>query len=228
MRPECEDIRALSAELALGIASGEERARVLDHAANCRECTHALQQLTAVTDQLLLLAPEEEPPSGFEERVLAKIRPEPVRRRPFKQRLWRPLLAGAAGAALASGILVASFNNDVQLAHDYRQALAAADGSRFVAVPVRDGAGAKRGSVSMYKGRPSWIVVSLSPGSRVPVRAAEIVSRDGRRVPLSGFQLRGGVWGGPLPVPLEQVASVQLLGPGGRSELVGYMNGNWR
>jgi hypothetical protein len=226
MRPECEEIQSLSAELALGIASGEERARVLEHAATCRDCSNSLKQLTAVTDHLLLLAPEEEPPRGFEERVLARIQPQKVRR-PWPMRLMRPAFAGAVGAVLASVVLVASYSNDHRLANEYRQALDAANGSRFAAVPLRDGTGAKRGSVSMYKGKPSWIVVALSPGAPTPVRAAEIVSRDGRRIPLTGFALRSGVWGGPLPVPLEKVASVQLLGPGGRSELAGFMTAHW-
>jgi Putative zinc-finger len=226
MRPECEDIQSLTAELALGIASGEDRARVLKHAATCRDCSKSLEQMTGVTDQLLLLAPAEEPPSGFEERVLAQIQPREIRV-PLRRRLFRPLVAAAVGAALASGVLVASFNNDVQLASEYRQALAAANGTRFAAVPLRDGAGVKRGSVSMYKGNPSWLVVALPANAHVPVQGAEIVSRSGQRIPLDGFQLRSGVWGGALPLPLEKVASVQLLGPGGRSELVGYMNKNW-
>jgi hypothetical protein len=129
---------------------------------------------------------------------------------------------------LASVVLVGAFQNDHKLADQYRQALAAANGSRFAAMPVRDGVGTKRGSVSMYKGKPSWIVVSLSPGRQLPVQRAEVVSRSGQRIPLNGFRLRAGVWGGRLPLPLEQVASVQLLGPGGRTELVGYMNGSWR
>lgn len=227
MRPECDDIRALSAELALGIASGEERARVLDHTADCHDCSRALQQMTSVTDQLLVLAPEDEPPSGFEERVLARVRPAKVRR-PLWQRAMRPAFAGALGAVLASVVLVGAFQNDHKLADEYRAALAAANGSRFVAAPVRDGAGTKRGSVSMYKGKPSWIVVSLSPGKQPPIQRAEIVSRSGQRIPLDGFRLRDGVWGGWLPLPLEKVASVQLLGPGGRTALVGYMTRSWR
>lgn len=226
MTPDCEDIQTLSTELALGIASGEDRARVLEHAATCRDCSRTLGQLTAVTDELLLLAPEGEPPSGFEERVLTQIRPREVRR-PWRRRLLRPVLAAAAGAAIASAALVVGYHNDHQLASQYRQALAAANGSRFAAVPLRDGAGTERGSVSMYKGKPSWVVVALSPGPPSAVHSAEIVSRSGQRLTLKGFRLRGGVWGGPLPLPLEKVASVQLLGPGGRSELAGYMSSHW-
>lgn len=226
MRPECEEIRTLSAELALGIASGEDRARVLEHAAGCHDCRRSLQQLTAVTDQLLLLAPEADPPRGFEERVLAQITPRPARRR-LPRRLMKPVLAATVGAALASLVLVLAYSDDHRLANEYRTALAAANGSRFEAVPLRDGAGVKRGSVSLYKGRPSWLVVALSPGVRADVHTAELVGHDGRHIALGGFRMRGGVWGGPLPLALDQVASVQLLGPSGRSELVAFTGSHW-
>jgi hypothetical protein len=227
MRADCEEIRDITAELALGIASGEERARALAHAAHCRDCRRELEQLTKVVDDLLLVAPEEEPPAGFEDRVLAAIAPPKPARKRFRLRAWRPLVAVAAGAALASAVLVNVYHDDHKLANEYRQALAAADGSRFVATPLRDAAGVKRGSLSLYDGKPSWLVLALAGQQRnEPVRA-ELVTRSGRRVPLRGFALRSGVWGGPLPVPLDQVASVQLLDHGGRSALVAFVNRHW-
>jgi hypothetical protein len=227
MRAECDDIREITAELALGIASGEERARALAHAAHCRDCRRELEQLTKVVDDLLLLAPEEEPPVGFEGRVLAAMQPAKPARKPFRLRALRPIAALAAGAAIASGVLVMAYHSDHQLANEYRQALAAANGSRFVATPLRDAAGMKRGSVSLYKGSPSWVVVAVRPQqSTEPVRA-ELVTRSGQHLPLTGFALRSGVWGGPLPVPLETVASVQLLDGQGRSALVAYANRTW-
>jgi hypothetical protein len=227
MRPECEEVREITAELALGIASGEERARALEHAAGCRDCRRELEQLTGVVDELLLVAPEEDPPAGFEERVLAAVSPRRPARRPFWARALRPAVAVAAGAAIASAALVVNYHDDHQLANEYRQALAAADGSRFVAMPLRDGAGVKRGSVSLYKGTPSWIVIAVAGTAESrPVRA-ELVTRSGRHLPVAGFALRNGVWGGWLPVQLEQVASVQLLDRTGRSALAAYMNRHW-
>jgi hypothetical protein len=227
MRAECEEIREITAELALGIAGGEERARALAHAAHCRDCRRELEQLTKVVDDLLLLAPEEEPPVGFEERVLAAMQPAKPARKPFRLRALRPLAALAAGAAIAAAALVVAYHDDHKLANEYRQALAAADGSRFVATPLRDAAGAKRGSVSLYKGAPSWLVVAIPPQQPNQPVHAEVVTRSGQRLPLTGFALRSGVWGGPLPVPLEKVASVQLLDGQGRSALVAYVNRNW-
>ena len=148
MRADCEEIHEITAELALGIASGEERARALAHAAHCRDCRRELEQLTKVVDDLLLVAPEEEPPAGFEDRVLAAIGPPKTARKRFRIRAWRPLVAVAVGAAIASAVLVNVYHDDHKLANEYRQALAAADGSRFVATPLRDAAGVKRGSLA--------------------------------------------------------------------------------
>src|SRR5262245_20276203 len=95
----CEQTRELAAELALGIADGQERARALEHLSHCAECRRAVAELTEVTDELLLVASVHEPRAGFESRVLARIEaPRPAARR---ARRWkRPLLVLApAGAA---------------------------------------------------------------------------------------------------------------------------------
>jgi hypothetical protein len=123
--------------------------------------------------------------------------------------------------------LFLSFNDDRQLANEYRQALSAAHGSAFAAVRLRDTARAAHGSVSLYKGSPSWLVVTVDRAPRERIARAEIVSRSGRRAPLRGFRLTSGVWGGALPIPFDQVASVQLLGEQGRSVLAAYMTGHW-
>jgi hypothetical protein len=226
MSTDCDETRDITTELALGIASGEERARALDHVAGCPACRQELERLAAIADDMLVLAPESEPPPGFEARVLRAMAPRPRRRRWLRQRLTLPA-AGLAGAALASAALLLSFNSDRQLANEYRQALSAAHGSAFAAVPLRDTARAAHGSVSLYKGSPSWLVVTVDGAPRERVARAEIVSRSGRRVPLRAFRLTAGVWGGALPIPFDQVASVQLLSEQGRSLLAAYATGHW-
>ena len=54
----CHEIRELAAELALGIADGEDRARVLEHVADCADCRREVESFSAVADELLVLAPE--------------------------------------------------------------------------------------------------------------------------------------------------------------------------
>ena len=70
---QCAEIRALLPELALGIADGEERARALEHLGGCADCRRELDELSAIADELVALAPEREPPAGFEGRVIEPI-----------------------------------------------------------------------------------------------------------------------------------------------------------
>src|SRR3954464_5811031 len=77
----CEQTRGLASEPALGIADGAERAAALEHLAGCAECRRAVAELSEVTDELLLRAPEHEPPPVFESRVLAQIQPPRARAR---------------------------------------------------------------------------------------------------------------------------------------------------
>jgi hypothetical protein len=60
-------------ELAIGVAAGDERARLLGHLARCVPCRGVLESASAAADALLLVAPEREPPPGFETRVLAGL-----------------------------------------------------------------------------------------------------------------------------------------------------------
>ena len=74
----CERMRDLAPEIALGIADGEERAEALRHLSTCGECRRVVEQLSQVADELLVLAPVQEPPAGFESRVVEAMGlPEP-------------------------------------------------------------------------------------------------------------------------------------------------------
>jgi hypothetical protein len=59
--------------LALGLGGPEEAARV-GHIAVCATCAAQLEDLVAVAGTLSLLAPEADPPPGFEGRVLEAAR----------------------------------------------------------------------------------------------------------------------------------------------------------
>ncbi|MGH3059187.1 MAG: zf-HC2 domain-containing protein, partial [Gaiellaceae bacterium] len=44
----CQETRELAAELALGIADGRDRARVLEHLADCADCRREVEGFSAV------------------------------------------------------------------------------------------------------------------------------------------------------------------------------------
>jgi hypothetical protein len=208
----CEETRELAAELALGIADGADRARALRHLADCPECRRSVEELSAVVDQLLLLAPQHEPPAGFESRVVSRIgTPRPARRR------WRlvlaPVAAAGAAAALAVGVVLGMTSDDRRLADQYRETLAAANGSYFEATRLQDADGVRAGLVYGYRGSPSWIYVDLYADPSTGYRA-ELVLKSGQRVPLPTLRLdpETGSAGQAIPVDLERVARVELVG----------------
>jgi Putative zinc-finger len=214
----CEEIRDLAPEIALGVADGEERAEALRHLSACAECRRVVEQLSQVADELLVLAPEHEPPAGFETRVVDAIVPERPARR-SRARRFRPRWLGSrvapalATAAVTAAALIAVYADDRRTAERYRETLAQADGQYFQAEPLRDETGARGGVAFGYAGSPSWVFVTVDPAERDGVTRAELVTRDGREIPLRSLELdREGSWGGAIPVNLYEVDSIRLIG----------------
>jgi Putative zinc-finger len=206
----CDEVRELAPELALGTIEGAERAEALRHLATCAECRRIVDQLSAVADELLAIAPVKEPPPGFESRVIEAL--QPPRRRPWRRLLVRlgPPLAAAAVTAVA---LVAVYRDDHVTAERYRDTLAQANGRYFQAGPLRDETGAEAGIVFGYQGAPSWVFVTVDAEHRDRVSSAELVTRDRRTVPLPWFRLGpDGTWGGTIPADLSRFTAFRLLG----------------
>jgi hypothetical protein len=218
----CDETRELLPELALGIADGADRARVLEHVAACVDCRRELERQSAIADELLVLAPEKEPPLGFELGVLRSIQP-PLAQRPFILRRLALVGAVAAAVAITAGGMLLSFREDRRLADHYRATLAQANGTYFGAVRFADAAGRPGGVLFSYRGSPSWIVVTVEPAYRTSVNRAELVDRSGRRIPLADFRLSDGAWGGSIPLDLGDIAAVHLVGDDGRSVLVAQL-----
>jgi hypothetical protein len=215
----CLETREGLAELALGIADGAERARMLEHVAECAECRRELERQSQIADGVLALAPEHEPPIGFELEVLNAIHPPA----PGRRSLWRPLAVAAvvaAAVAVTAGGMLLGFREDRRVADQYRAALAEANGTYFGARPLVDPAGRRGGVLFVYRGQPSWIVVVVDEAYRDAVTEAELVDRAGGRIGLPAFGLADSAWGGAIPLDLQHVASVQLVGDDGRSVLV--------
>jgi hypothetical protein len=214
----CDQNRQLATELALGIADGEERARALRHLAECPDCRREVAELSEVADELLMLAPERQPPAGFESRVLGLMQPPraPVRRRWRWRRAAAVLAPAAAAAALATGIVLGATGEDRRLADHYRSTLAAANGSYFEAARLQAPGHVPAGVVYGYRGNPSWIFVAVYAEHRSTEYSVELALESGRRVRLPSFRLdpRTGSAGQAIPVDLHDVSAVVLIGEG--------------
>ena len=69
----CDEFAGVAAELALGVLTGRERAAALAHLDGCESCREQVRELTMAQDELLALLPSQEPPAGFESRVLDRL-----------------------------------------------------------------------------------------------------------------------------------------------------------
>jgi hypothetical protein len=222
----CDQTRQLAPELALGIADGAERAQALAHLAECADCRRAVAELSEVTDELLMLAPEREPPVGFESRVLARMQPEPepepaapapARTRRRWRRAFQVLAPATAAAAIAVAVMFNVTSDDRRLADQYRSTLAEANGKYFEAAQLHGPGNVPAGVAYGYRGHPSWVFVTVRPRYRSTATdyEAELALKSGRRIPLPSLKIdpSTGSGGQAIPVDLHRVASVRLVGP---------------
>lgn len=205
----CAEVRELIPELAIGIASGEDRARALQHLSRCADCRRELEQMSEVADELLLLAPDREPPIGFETRVVGALaRPKPKR--------WRgvalAVAAALAFAAVAGGIVWRSTSNDRLLAAEYREVLRKFDGRYFQTATLHGSPGEGEGQVFGYQGTPSWIFMLIPPQEEVRRYAITLETRGGGHLDLGAVEVGsdGGSWGKAIPVDLGEAAGLWL------------------
>jgi hypothetical protein len=186
---QCAQVREILPELAMAVASGEARALALAHLVTCADCRTQLEETTELVDERLLLAPEQEPPAGFEGRVLTAIQ----RTIPRRQRRASWLAAALVVAVAAVGLTRWADSDDRHLAAEYRHALQVAGGTHLSAAHLTDDRGTGVGEVFAYAGHPSWVFMTVDDA---PSRdyAVTLVTRDGRTMAIGECSVRDG-WG---------------------------------
>src|SRR6202161_4835895 len=97
----CEEYGDELAELALGVLTGRDRARLLFHVEPCPRCAEELEILSRTADSVVRAAPEMEPPLGFEVRLfermgLTDVAPRRRRGRGLRPSRWVPAVGGGA------------------------------------------------------------------------------------------------------------------------------------
>ena len=156
-----------------------------------------------------LLAPEREPPAGFDARVLSAMQPPRSRRR-----VATVLLAAAAAVlvALAAVSLTRwAGSDDRDLAAQYRSTLAVADGSYLRAADLATPTGVEAGHVFAYQGSPSWIFMTVEGAPSGDYRVT-LVTDDGRVHDLGVCWVHEGTgsWGTAVDVPIHAVDHLEM------------------
>jgi hypothetical protein len=208
MADRCDEVRQLVPELALGVAPGDERARALTHIETCPGCRGALERAAATADELLLLAPEHEPPTGFDAEVLRAMQS------PRRRRRLTAVLAAAAVLVVALGTGGFTWwigSHDREVAAQYHHTLDVGDGSALTAAYLRTDTGVQAGHVFGYQGQPSWIFMTVN-GAPSGYYGVTLVTDDGRVHDLGWCTVRHGTasWGVAVDVPIRTVDHVEM------------------
>lgn len=197
----------VATSVALGLADGRERAELLAHLQVCPSCRAQTDEAARTVDRLLLAAPVEEPPPGFDGAVVGEWR-----RRP--RRAWRRLAAAAAVVALlaAGGVAGWLLRTPPGPAPVASTAMVAPDGRTVGEVWARDG-------------EPTWLVVSVpgwSPsagyGATGEGYAVVVSLSNGQSIRLDAADLAGGshTWGTGLGARGGSIVAVSVVdGAGG-------------
>jgi hypothetical protein len=195
----CADVDGVAAEAALGFLAGEERARLLAHVESCDDCRRLVAEMSVAADELVLLAPDVDPPAGFESRVLARMTSPP---RP--RRRWPALAAAAAVVVIGAAVALTVIRSP----H-----------SAVAEATMRTPQGDVVGDAYVHRGEPSWVFVAVprwtEPDADYELR---VTLSDGTMLHVAGPReqsARGG-WGTTVDTAGASLRLLELVGSDGR------------
>jgi hypothetical protein len=201
----CSAARERVPELALGVLSGAERADVLHHVNGCARCQSFLDEQTEVADLLPHLAPEAEPPAGFERRVLRAIRGD--RRRGVRR--WVIAIAATAAAATVMSVAVVRIvDAGRETTHEVAPSL------RSIAMT---GGGFDVGKVTISGHRHVALIVNVDYALSNGDYALELRPSSGGSAAIGYVAVKGGhgQWKGTAALPPHGKVSLAMLDPAG-------------
>jgi len=204
----CAEVQEAAPELALGVLGGAERAEVVHHVDHCARCRAVVAQFAEAADALPLLAPELEPPAGFEVRTVARLGAG-------RRRSRRRVLVAAAVAAAMAAILSISIVRIVESSND-------GGAGKPVAVAMVDASG-KLPAGWAYVTSGQSVAVSVDygiPDGEYTVRADPAVGPAHDLGTMTVSRGRGS-FTGKSPEPLVAGATISLVDSSGTATCQG-------
>ncbi len=211
---ECAQYRDDLAELALGVLTGRERARTLSHVDFCPRCAEELEQLSRVADTVVQVAPELEPPVGFEVGLFERMGMADVRSHPhrgFRAVYFVPVGIAAAVIALALGLgltLTSSPTSTRTATGQHNIAVASADLMEN---------GVSVGHVDVFGGAKPWMSMTLADSPARGAVMCAMITQDGRTHWVGSFVARKGygAWAAPVHVQPSTIRTAEVVSPSG-------------
>ena len=174
-----------SAELALGLLDADVADQLLAHAAGCDRCRVELDSLVSTADRIILLAPEAEPPAGFERKAVAAMGGVGV----SASRSRRALVLVAAAVvliAMAGGIAVGRVTDTTSTPP-----------ARVASGVLTDRSGQARGVVTVVGGPHPTLVMSLAGLDAGGTYHCSVRTEDGHISEVAAWTIPGsggGTW----------------------------------
>jgi hypothetical protein len=215
----CADVEGSLAELTLGVLPGDERAIVLAHLNSCERCQAEAERLTLTADALLQLAPDVEPPVGFEVRLFERLGVKPD----TEVNVARRRIGGALGRLSNRGKgLVAAAAVTIGVALGFGGGWVANPGASLASPTYsRGGTSATAtllsdnravGTVSTFSGTPGWMLMTVHGGNVNGWVICEVTLSNGKQVAVGTFRLDQGygAWSARLPVSAQDIRSARV------------------
>jgi hypothetical protein len=205
-------------ELGLGVLTGRERARAVEHLQQCGRCRDRVDRMAFTSDELLRLVPGQQPPAGFSAQVTERLRQ--ARKPPGRSRRSKPLataaaavLVGAAGLAgwgLRTG---AEPSGPAGPGGPTGSAGSAALSTAALFTPAHQAIG----KVYLHSGSHPWMFTTVDLASGDTTVICQLTDRAGRVVTVGSFRVTGGdgYWGSPEPDQPSAITSARLITTGG-------------
>ncbi len=204
----------LLAELALGILTGRERAATLAHVEVCPRCAEELEQLARAADAVVQVAPEMEPPLGFEVRLLDRMGVSATPARRSVPMRW-VLAAAAAVVLLGLGLGFGLTSGSTPSNHPIQSI--GKGGGKLVAEADLQLSGHHVGRVYTYGGSSPWMFMTLDDSSARGRVVCEVITADGVVHKVGSFKAEKGygAWGAALPVAPQDVRTAEVVSADG-------------
>jgi hypothetical protein len=206
----CEVFSDDLALLALGTLTGRDRAVLLTHLEGCAQCSDEVEQLSLAADSLLPLAPEVNPPAGFEVRVFERMGIEvPSRGRPALSGPRRFVLGVAAAVIAVGGAFGVGLWVDRGPAPAPTQTVAVA---RLFESDLTS-ANQNRGELYIAEGHPGWLFMTIDDTGMTGYVTCQLETESGGDVTVGRFWLSAGegTWASALSVPAATVRTASLV-----------------
>ena len=191
--------------------------RALAHVDSCPRCADELEHLARTADTVVQVAPEVEPPLGFEVRLFERMGVDHRPRRRFGRRVphWMPVAAAAVVAALALGLGLGLSSSpstsppaSAQRGHPDRTPVVSA---------ALVGGGQTVGHVVAFGGERPWMSMMLADSSARGWVTCVVVTDSGKRETVGTFEAKAGygTWSSPLHVQPSRLRTAEILDSGG-------------